>query len=242
VSTKVVNKRVFVPQLIAASVVIGLVSLSFLSLSVLHNADFLNVDSPSKQTMRLPAFSALSTGIGALESGNKDKAVQWFEFALAENPGSVEPTLFLAETLYQQNKPDESSKYLQDVMKQENLSAYNKAAAANILSRISEQQGKFNDALKFAQKSVQTNELAQCSVDFVEQRIRKLESEIAMSPLLTTPGPENIKENKPVPESYVRQCNELKNNPVEETSGCLSFDKDSEHYVFHNRKPTSTLT
>lgn len=241
VSTKVVNKRVFEPQLIAASVVIGLVSLSFLSLSVLHNADFLKADSSPKQTMRLPAFSALSKGIVALESGNKDKAVQWFEFALAENPGSVEPTLFLAETLYQQHKPDESSKYLQDVMKQENLSAYNKAAAANILSRISEQQGKFNDALKFAQKSVQTNELAQCSVDFVEQRIRKLESEISMSPLLTTPEPENTKENKPVPESYVRQCNELKNNPVEETSGCLSFDKDSEHYVFHNRKSTSTL-
>jgi len=236
VTTKVANRHTFVPQLIAVSVVIALVSLSFLTFPILNNSAV-----SSKQTMRLPAFSALSKGIIALESGNKEKAVQWFEFALAENPSSVEPSLFLAETLYQQNKPDESSKYLKKVMHKKNLSAYNRAAASNILSRISEQQGKFNDALKLAQKSAQTNELAQCSVDFVEQRIRNLESEIEMSPLITTLEPENTKEKTPVPENYVRQCNELKNSSVE-TSKCLPFNNSDFNYAASLLKPKPMLT
>jgi DNA-binding winged helix-turn-helix (wHTH) protein len=236
VTTKTINKFVFVPQLIAASVVIGLVTSSLITFPILNDAD-----SGPTHTVQLPAFNALSKGIVALENGNKDKAVEWFEFALLENPGAVEPSLFLAETLYQQNKPEESSKYLQDVLNKENLSVYNKAAAANILSRISEQQGKFGDALLFAQKSAQTKVVGQCSIDFVEQRIIKLESEIEMSPVLAVQDKVNNKESMPVPDTYARQCNELKNEPVE-TSSCIPFNNEGIEYAMSKRSPKFITT
>jgi tetratricopeptide (TPR) repeat protein len=115
-----------------------------------------------------------------LENGEKNKAIQWFKFALSENPDSIESSIFLAETLYQQNRHEESSNYLQKVLGNNNTSAYNKATATTILSRISEQQGKFNDALIHAKKAPQTDVVGQCSADFVEQRIHRLESRVAM--------------------------------------------------------------
>ena len=232
VATKTSNNRLFVPQLIAA----GLACLSLLALPVLYKAD----NNP-KQTMQLPAYGALSKGIIALQSGEKDKAIQWFEFALSENPDSVESTIFLAETLYQQNRPEESSKYLQNVLTKENLSAYNKATAANILSRISEQQGKFDDALRYAQKSAQTNVLGQCSVDFVDKRIRKLEGEIAMSPIHADRNNTNAKEDVPMSTLYAKQCNELKSSPVE-TSLCQPLRNENVDYVGIIKTPTFRVT
>jgi tetratricopeptide (TPR) repeat protein len=229
VTTKAINKSAFVPKLIAASFVTGLVCVSLMTFAIWNNSD-----SAPRHAVQLPAFNALSKGIVALESGEKDKAIEWFEFALLENPDSVEPSLFLAETLFQQNKPEESSRYLKDVLNKENLSLYNKAAATNILSRISEQQRKLVDALLFAQKSVQTKVVGQCSINFFEQRIVKLESEIAMSPIPLTKEQIDSNENIPVPDTYARQCNELKNDPVE-TSSCIPFSNEGMEYAMYSR-------
>lgn len=231
VTTKKVDNRFFVPQLIAASVVAALMCLSLMALPVFNKADV-----SLAQTVQLPAYSALSKGIVALQSGEKDKAIQWFEFALSENPDSIESSIFLAETLYQQNRPEESSKYLQNVLGKENLSAYNNATATNILSRISEQQGKFDDALRYAQESRQTNVPGQCSADFVEQRIQRLESRIAMSPIDSDQDEENVKENVLMSRNYVKQCNELKSRPAE-ISSCQPLNNESILYVVRMRKP-----
>lgn len=231
VPTKRVDNRFFVPQLIAASVATATICLSLLAFPVLNKADV----GPS-QTAQLPAYSAFSKGIVAMESGEKNEAIQWFEFALLENPDSVESSIFLAETLYQQHRHEESSKYLQNVLSNKNVSAYNKATATNILSRISEQQGKFSEALKYAQKSGETKVLGKCSVDFVEQRINRLESRIAMSPVRSELDSTNAKENVPMPENYVMQCKELNSIPVE-TSACLPFINESIVFVSSMSKP-----
>lgn len=251
VTTSVINNKRLVPQLIAASVVIGLVCLSQLAVSVLNNSDInLNnsanksADIPPTRSLQLPAYNAFSKGIIALQNGEKSKAIQWFEFALLENPDSVESSIFLAETLYQQNRPEESSQYLQKVLENENISAYNKATASNILSLISEQRGQLDDALIYAQKSSQSHVLGQCSVDFVEQRIRKLESDIAMSPIPADAdldnaedrAEKNAKDNKPVPTHYAKQCNALKSSPLE-TTLCLPLNRKNELYAVRNKKP-----
>ena len=126
-------------------------------------------------------------------------------------------------------------------MVKENLSAYNKATAANILSRISEQQGKFDDALRYAQKSAQTNVLGQCSADFAEQRIRKLESEYAMSPIHPAQEQVNEKENVLISTHYAKQCNELKSSPVE-TSLCQPFNNKNVSYVVNIKTSTFRIS
>lgn len=225
VSTKCVESRIFMPQLAVASLAIVSVCVFLLSLSSLNKTDISAI-----QSMQLPAYSAFSKGIVAMESGQNNKAIQWFEFALLENPDSVESSIFLAETLYQQNRHEESSNYLQNVLENKNISAYNKATATHILSRISEQQGKFIDALKYAQKSSQTKLLGQCSAGFVEQRIQKLESRIAMSSIPSDVNQDNEKANMTLSKNYVMQCEALK-NPLFETSSCLPIKNEGIAFV-----------
>jgi Tfp pilus assembly protein PilF len=220
VVTKVVHNRIPFAKLIAASVISGVVGLSILLSTTLNNTD------SSFETAHLPAYRALSKGIVALENGDKDQAIEWFEFALVENPDSVESSLFLAETLYQQNRPEESSDRLQHVLQNVSLSAYNKATATNILSRISEQQGQLDDALRYAQNSLPSGTTGQCSVDFVEQRIEKLESGLAMSP-----NPPNLDDTKakqalPLTEDYIDQCQQL-NNRDAQSSSCQAIENQA---------------
>ena len=246
VATSVINNKRLAPQLIAASVITGLVCLSQLAISVFNTSDIYvnnsvnkSANIPPTRSMQLPAYTAFSKGIIALQNGEQNKAIQWFEFALLENPDSVESSIFLAETLYQQNRTEESSLYLQKVLEKEHISAYNKATATNILSLISEQRGRLDDALIYAQKSNQSHALGQCSVDFVEQRIRKLESDIAMSPIHADADQDNTKYNtkinKPEPTHYAKQCNALKINPLE-TTLCLPLNSNNELYVIRMKK------
>jgi tetratricopeptide (TPR) repeat protein len=174
----------------------------------------------------LPAYRALSKGIVALENGDKNEAIEWFEFALVENPDSVESSLFLAETLFQQNRPKESSDRLQHVLQKGSLSAYNKATATNILSRISEQQGQLDDALRYAQNSLSTDTTGQCSVDFVEQRIERLQSGLAMSPTPSNHNDSQLKQARPLSESYIEQCQQL-NKREAQSSSCQASENQA---------------
>lgn len=218
VATKVINKQVFVPRLIAASLITAVVCLSILALPTLKQ-----VDVSSSQAGQLPAYGALAKGIIALQSGNKNKAIDWFEFALAENPDSVETSVFLAETLYQQNRPEESSAHLLNVLGAVNLSAYNKVTATNLLSRIRERQGNFDDALQYAQTSSLTEVLGQCSADVVEQRIEMLESELGYALAVPSIQSNNVETKSDadvaLSKSYVDHCQRLKSEAVE-TSSC----------------------
>jgi DNA-binding winged helix-turn-helix (wHTH) protein len=219
VPTKVIKTPIFAPRLIAASFIVALVCVSVLVMPALQEAQ----DS-SAQLEQLPAYGALSKGIVALESGDKIKAIEWFEFALAENPESVESSVFLAETLYQQNRPEESSVHLMNVLNKENLSAYNKASATNLLSRIHEQQGRYDDALRYAQSSSKAAVIGQCSVDFVEQRMNMLENElghdeVAMTPVQTDHEQAEPEDDSNLAKDYADHCQQLKDKPIE-TSSC----------------------
>jgi DNA-binding winged helix-turn-helix (wHTH) protein len=228
--------RAFVPKLLAASVITGLVCISLLALPAV-----IKKDASPAQTAQLPAYSALSNGIVALQNGQRDRAIEWLEFALLENPDSVESSLFLAETLYQQNRPEESSEHLLDVLGKTKLSAYNKATATNLLSRIREQQGRFSDALRYAQRSMQTEVLGQCSVDFFEQRIQMLESElgteVAIAPNHSDMDEINGNENIPLSKKYVDQCQQLKDS-VTQASSCLPLRSQGDVYAAIVRVPT----
>ncbi|MBL4671019.1 MAG: winged helix-turn-helix domain-containing protein [Arenicella sp.] len=231
IATKVVYNRISFPKLIAASVITTVVGLSILLSTTLNKAD------SRSQTAHLPAYRALSKGIVALENGDKDEAIEWFKFALVENPDSVESSLFLAETLYQQNRPKESSDRLQHVLQKGSLSAYNKATATNILSRISEQQGQLDDALRYAQNSLPTGAIGQCSVDFVEQRIERLESGLAMSPNPSNRNDTKLKHATPLSESYIDQCQQL-NNRDAQSSSCQAIENQA---VVFSRSITTAI-
>lgn len=236
VATKVLDTKRFVPHLIAASVVTGMVCLSIMAIPSLNKADL----SP-KQSLQLPAYNALSKGIVAMQNGKNDIAIKWFEFALLENPDSVESSIFLAETLLQQNRTAESAKHLQNVMQKEHISPYNRATAANMLSKISERQGNFVDALTYAQNSAKTKVLGQCSVDFVDKRIRQLEGEIAMSPILTAKQESDSKDEVAMSTNYAKQCNQLKSISVE-TTWCEPINPENLGYALNIRTSLFLIT
>lgn len=225
VTTKIVQTRFFAPQKLAAGAAAIFVGAALLTLSVLPQSDI----QPTKIS-QLPAHSAFSLGIVALENGDKDKAIQWFEFALLENPDSAEASLFLADTLYQQNRYAESSGHLQNLLNKTNVSAYSQASATNILSQISEQQGKFHDALKYAQKSSLAKVAGQCSADFVKQRIDLLKKRLVMSSSAPEEEPAIAREDHAESNAYANQCNDLIQNP-DNTSVCLPEKNSGVEYV-----------
>lgn len=57
----------------------------------------------------LPGIRALAKGVVAMEEGEHDAAIAWFEFVLAENPQASEARLLLAESLIQQDRLQEAS-------------------------------------------------------------------------------------------------------------------------------------
>lgn len=226
VATNIIKPGFNIPQKVAAGIAMLVVGAALLTLSVSPSTNIRTV-----QAAQLPAHSALSLGIVALENGDKDKAIQWFEFALLENPDSAESSIFLAKTLYHQNRYAESSKYLQSLLEKNNVSAYNQASATNMLSQISEQQGKFHDALRYAQKSIQLKMTGQCSADFVEQRIDSLKNRLAMSSSELEKEPAISIGKIEGQETYANQCNDLKHK-ADNTSVCLPLKNDDIEYVF----------
>jgi len=226
VKTKVIENKSWLN--IAASLFIATMCLT--SLLLVSSGD-----KTALKLTQLPAHSAFSKGVIAMHTGNPKDAEQWFRFALNENPESIESSLFLAETLFHQNKMQESLSTLHRLLNTPNLAEYNMMTATDLLSRIHQRQGKFKDALRYAQQSNQTNVIAQCSVDAVENRIEFLEriiespSDIDEQELLSTFDPFNKTEHhSSAPENEVdskfrSNCQQLLNN-VDDTSYCAPED------------------
>jgi len=173
---------------------------------------------------QLPAYGAFSKGVLAMDKGQAEQAERWFKFALSENPNSVESSLFLAETLLQQNKVDESSDQLQALLEKQNLDDYSKMTATDLLSRISQRQGRLYEALNYAQASSQAGVIAQCSVDVVEQRVELLVDQLGVSQEISLKQPkgnEGVDQSaKNTSDEYNTKCSELQ--PIfEETSLCI---------------------
>ena len=223
VVTNTVKNEVKIFYKLAASVVVcAFFAVGFLNLDLR--------DGKSEQVIRLPAYNAFSKGVAALEHGDREKAIKWFEFALVENPDSTESSLFLAETLYLQNKPEESSMHLRDLLRKPNLDAYSQMTATDLLSQISQRQGRLGDALYYAKQSAQqsglTSEIGQCSAEIVDKRIQMLEKILLPESMIAIDKAN--KNNKALknklemiakietssPKSYEELCKQLKNKPL----------------------------
>lgn len=230
VQTAVVSRKRFGTFKFAASALLALASFG--------SSYYLTTnDSAEINAMQMPALSAFSKGVVAMDSGESDQAVEWFKFSLTENPESVESSLFLAEALLQQNKSQESSEYLLLLLQNPNLDSYNKVSATDLLGRIRKKQGRFIDALKYAHESSQSEVLAQCSVDVLTERVDSLsaelgvslvESELAQSNLTNNEVAASVKET----EHYQAQCEQLKLES-KQTSYCSP--KNEMHWLAYRK-------
>ena len=153
----------------------------------------------------------------ALEHGNTKSATSWLTFALTENPESVETRLFLAESLFQQNRLEESTNYLTPILRENNanpiiVSPYNKAAANNLMSRIHQKDGKLLDALDYAQQSNLGQASAHCTEGVINQRVELLANILGVNQapeataISTTLNTKNLNHD----ERYAEQCSQLK--------------------------------
>jgi len=218
VHTVLVSPKRFGSFKFAASVLLGLTTLGSSYFLLETN------DSPEIYAMQMPALGAFSKGVIAMDSGESDQAVEWFKFALTENPDSVESSLFLAEALLQQNRSKESSEYLHRLLQNPNLDSYNKVTATNLLSRIRQKQGRFIDALKYAHQSNRSGVIAQCSVDVLSERVDSLSAELGVSLIETEPARSVLTNNEVAlneneTENYQAQCEQLKLES-KQTSSC----------------------
>lgn len=221
------RKRAVLSQ-VAASLTLGIIVAAASSLVIQPNTS-------GSGTALLPAHSALTRGVIEMDAGRGSQAIEWFEFALKENPESIESSLLLAETLLLENKLEESSEHLHSLLLKPDLSSYNKMTVNDILSRIHQRQGSLNSALKYALRSSKEKGIAQCSVEIVEERIDGLASQLGFSQTTDQAGlgnlatgensdtdsrrNTNVDQEIPVTTDYADQCNQLKPEP-EETSYC----------------------
>ncbi len=178
---------------------------------------------------RLPAVNAFTKGVLALEKGENERAIEWFEFSLSENPESVEASLFLAETLFLQQNLEASASQLQALLQRPDLNAYHAMTASDLMSRIRQQQGQLHEALVYAEASAKANVSAHCSVDVVEQRVEVLKGILGqkheMSPITETEGSSKALSERKDSD----RCARLK-TPVDDSSACLQTPYT--HYAF----------
>lgn len=195
----------------------------------------------------LPAMGAYSKGAIALEKGEFEKAEQWLRFSLAENPASIDTQLLLAESLLQQNKLTASESLAQSIMQGSENVAYSTSAAAELLSRIYQQQGSVYNALEYAIKGSDELDAAQalCTAEAFDLRIQLLSDllgkqsgfvasssdaqlpdpdlvEYQISSIDLLPGSPETDNARQVAEP--NQCTQLKKSlPDDELSGCLEL-------------------
>lgn len=194
---------------------------------------------PMAGSALLPAHSAFSKGVIAMHKGDSLQAIKWFEFALRENPESIESSLFLAEALLRQDRYVESSERLHALLSDPSLSAYNTMTANDLLSQVHQRQGSLNTALKYALQSSQQMSVAQCSVETVEGRVDALSSQMGFShePKQTIASEPEVSEDNVVAEGdfYSDQCDQLRQE-LPDTSFCSpKFGEE----LFVNRRRAS---
>ncbi|WP_170132025.1 winged helix-turn-helix domain-containing protein [Arenicella xantha] len=231
VPTKVVRRPIRMPlKFVASMASAALCLMAWFTMTATISTTMNGGDITTAKSDRLPAHSAFSKGVVALEREDNELAAEWFEFALTENPESVESSLFLAETLLKQDKTAESSAQLQALLEKPTLDAYNKMTATDLLSRVRQREGRLHDALRYARESGQANVIAQCSVDVVERRIEMLEGELGL-PVASSGEQQGAdgsgsESNGTRPENYETQCGQL-NTDTKKTSYCEPEDTDS---------------
>ncbi|GHA01026.1 hypothetical protein GCM10008090_07640 [Arenicella chitinivorans] len=226
VKTQQVKRPLFSRSVATVSLVLGLSLLGALLYKPSQSAP---------NTIQMPAQTALSKGVLALNSGDTDHAIEMFKFALAENPDSVEASLFLVEGLMKQDKAEESSRYLEKLLRKPNLGEYSRMSASSLMSQVMESQGRLDAALRYAQRAQSAEVVAQCSVEAVDERVQGLTmqlSKVTDTPVTakTSVRASNApKVDEEIPESKLDPCSALEPEPVK-TSYCAP-DTDAAYYV-----------
>ncbi len=174
--TKAIEKHTYRSAILALCTAASIASLILISSHI----------NPPHNAAPLPSHKAFLNGLVALERGDNKSATSWLTFALTENPASVETRLFLAESLFQQSRLEESINYLTPILRQNNaspivVSLYNKAAANNLMSRIYQKDGKLLDALDYAQQSNLGQTIAHCTEGVIGQRVELLANILGMN-------------------------------------------------------------
>lgn len=220
VVTRVVQSGSVQSMRIAACTLLGIVCLSAFMIASNKSAE-------RNSYAGLPALSAFTKGVVALEKGSHQQATEWFRFALNENPDSVEVSLFLAESLYQQNKNEESSQHLHALLNKPELGAYSRMTATDLLSRIRQRQGRMRDALHFAKQSQQIDVVGQCSIDAVEQRVDMLARELGADGASSSLASEDNSSIAELPhqKNYNDKCEQLEQEE-QGTSYCKPSDME----------------
>lgn len=128
------------------------------------------------QNYVLPALTAYSKGVVALENGDHEAAEEWLRFSLSENPDSAETQLLLAESLYLQDNYKDSEHYARLLLEQSTPSTYISSAASDLLSRLYQKQGSLFDALTHAVNGSELLESSQarCTYEILDQRVYAL--------------------------------------------------------------------
>lgn len=182
----------------------------------------LPLDIGGQQSSSLPGIRALTKGVVAMEEGEHDAAIAWFEFVLAENPQASEARLLLAESLMQQNRLQEASAYLFPMLAATegaglSPSDYEKMAAAELISRIHQRSGRYFEALDFARQSFLDSH-AQCTLEYLDHRIRELASLTGETWSDTLPqSKDELPELNPAqPPNYQKHCQLLKSHPAQD--------------------------
>ncbi|SFC42774.1 winged helix-turn-helix domain-containing protein [Pseudoalteromonas denitrificans] len=134
----------------------------------------------SKNESTLPALSAYSKGVIALEKKQYLEAEKWLKFSLNENPSSVETKFLLAESLFQQQNLTASELYAREILNNKNQSSYNYSMASDLMSRIYAQQGLVFDALQYAINGANALNTSHsiCTIAATDERIQVLLNQI----------------------------------------------------------------
>lgn len=171
----------------------GLIAFGLLTTSAYFGSDFFTVEQSIEakavaaenhlsdkveppQNYVLPALTAYSKGVVALENGDHQAAEEWLRFSLSENPDSAETQLLLAESLYLQDNYKDSEHYARLLLEQSTPSTYISSAASDLLSRLYQKKGSLFDALTHAVNGSELLESSQarCTYEILDQRVYAL--------------------------------------------------------------------
>ncbi|WP_371194826.1 winged helix-turn-helix domain-containing protein [Glaciecola sp. SC05] len=237
VAPTTITKRINARQKLVASMMLGACCLLIYLVVPLTATD-------TNLAQRLPAFEAFSKGVVALETGERKKAIEWLEFALIENPESTEFRLFLADALYQDKQTEASLIQLQKILGSADLDPYSKMTATDLLSQISQHQGRLDSSWSYAintqislyqsRLNISLNEaIGQCSAEMIGERIRMLEQMLVPQSGIPVDNTDFAKHSLAPPnlrvaraempelseDVYKEQCEQLKAKPIS-TSYC----------------------
>jgi len=153
-----------------------------LTLALVGAGAFYNVATSPVKPSLLPALSAYSKGIQALDNGDAEQAIEMFHFALTQNPSSEEAALLLAESLFQAKQFEAAQVQVQKIQQNAIVSNYTQLAITDLQSRIYAQRGEVKRATDTMLHGMEDRQqIAQCTIETIEKRLASYSTELTGS-------------------------------------------------------------